>query len=103
MVAEAQRLAADAGAQHVAAAKEAECPTAEAAKTERASAAAEDAMQQHCSRAVVAEPGTPAALGSVGVVFSDLQQALIAQMETWALLQLITVRATKLCAAPLRR
>ena len=90
--AEAQRLAAEVGARHAAAAEEAECLTAEAAKTQRLAAAAEAALQQHISR-TAAEPGAPAALGSAGVIFAGWELAFIAQMEKWALLQLIAVRA----------
>ena len=95
--AEAQRLAAEAEARHAAAAEEAECLTAEAAKTQRLAAMAEAALQQHISR-TVAEPEVPAALGSAGVIFADWEHAFIAQMEKWALLQLIAVRAQNLCA-----
>ena len=90
--AEAQRLAAEAGARHAASATEAECLTAEAAKAQLLAVIAETALQQHKSRAA-AEPGAPAALGSAGVIFADWELAFIAQMEKWALLQLIAVRA----------
>ena len=101
-LAEAERLAAEAEARHSAAAEEAECLTAEATLTERLAVAAEAALRVHSSR-VVGEPGAAAALGSAGVVFADWEEALIAQMEKRALLQLIAVRARKLCTSPLPR
>ena len=97
---EAQRLAAEAGARHAAAAEEAECLTTEAADTEHDAAMAEGVLQEHISRAA-AEPGAPAALGNTGVIFAGWEHEFIAQMEKWALMQLITVRAQKLCASPL--
>ena len=100
--AEAQRLAAAAEALHSEAAEEAECLTAEAANTQRLAETAEAALQQHVSW-TAAEPGAPAALGSVGFTFADWEQAFIAQMEKWALLQLIAVRARTRCGAPLPR
>ena len=100
--AEAPRLASEAGARLAAAAEVAECLPAEAADAERLAAAAEVALQEHISRSAP-EPGAPAALGSTGVIFAEWEQALIAQMDKRALLQLIVVRARKLCAAPLPR
>ena len=90
--AEKQRPARAAGARHAAAAKEAGRLTAEAADMDNLAAAAEAALRAH-NGWTAAAPGALADVGSAGVIFAGWELAFIAQMEKWALLQLIAVRA----------